>query len=210
MHRALHRIYGFHLYAMGKIRSLYDWVISWGHTKYGVPALCVLAFAESSFFPVPPDVLLICLGISRPKRALWYAFLCTLFSVIGGLFGYLIGFAFYAAIGKPLIALLGYQSEFEVVGRLFQENAFWAMLTAALTPIPYKVFTIAAGFWKIMIPAFVVGSIVGRGARFFAISALLFFFGERVKVFIDRYFNLLTFVALGLLIGGFLIIKYVL
>ncbi len=210
MHNALHKIKGFHLYAMGKLKKLYDWVISWGHTKYGTPALCSLAFAESSFFPVPPDVLLICLGISKPKKAFWYAFLCTLFSVIGGLLGYLIGFAFYAAIGKPLIAFLGYQAEFEVVGKLFQDNAFWAILTAALTPIPYKVFTIAAGFWKITLPAFIIGSIVGRGIRFFAISALLFFFGARVKVFIDKYFNLLSFLALILLVGGFIAIKYLL
>ncbi len=210
MHRVFHRIRGFHLYAMGRLKRLYDWVISWGHTRYGVPALCLLAFAESSFFPIPPDVLLICLGISRPKKSFWYALLCTLFSVFGGLFGYLIGFAFYAAVGKPLISFLGYQAEFEVVGRLFQENAFWALLTAALTPIPYKVFTIAAGFWNIALLPFVIGSILGRGIRFFAVSALLFFFGGRVKVFIDKYFNLLSFVALGLLVGGFLLIKYLL
>lgn len=208
VNNALHKVYGWHLYSLGLLRKLYDWVISWGHTKYGVLALLLLAFAESSFFPVPADVLLICLCISRPARAFWYATLCTAASVVGGLFGYLIGFGFYELIGKLIIDTLGYTAQFEVVGNLFEQNAFLAIITAAFTPIPYKVFTIAAGFWQITLPVFVIASIVGRGLRFVAISALLFFFGARIKVFIDKYFNWLTFVVLGLLIGGFVGIKY--
>lgn len=208
MRNALHKTYGWHLYGMGKLRKVYDWVLSWAHTKYGAWALFILAFAESSFFPVPPDVLLICLCISRPARAFWYAALSTLGSVVGGLLGYAIGFAFYELIGSAIISTLGYAAEFEVVGQLFQENAFLAIVTAAFTPIPYKVFTIAAGVWQISLPVFVLASIAGRAARFVAIAVLLYFFGARVKVFIDKYFNLFTLAALALLVGGFAAIKY--
>jgi len=208
MPHVLDRVFGVHTYAMGKLRKLYDWVISWGHSPYGTWALFLLAFAESSFFPIPPDVLLMCLSLSRPKRAFWYAIVCTLGSVLGGLFGYLIGFGLYESVGSRLISFLGYESEFQVVGQLFENNAFLAIVAAAFTPIPYKVFTIAAGVWSIDLITFIVSSIVGRGARFVLVAGLIYFFGERIKVFIDKYFNLLTFVALGLLVGGFVAIKY--
>ena len=203
-----HKIFGFHTYAFGWLRKLYDWVLSWGHTKYGTPALCALAFAESSFFPIPPDVLLMCLNISRPKRSFWYAILCTIFSVLGGLLGFFIGFALYETMGQPIIAALGYSSQFELVGNLFKENAVWAIFAAGFTPIPYKVFTIAAGVWGIALPVFITASLLGRGIRFFVISALLYFFGERVKVFIDKYFNWVSLAALALMFAGFVAIRY--
>ncbi|MBI4016582.1 MAG: DedA family protein [Candidatus Aenigmarchaeota archaeon] len=209
MHRIVHKVYGLHLYATGGLRKLYDWVVSWGHTKYGTIALFVVAFVESSFFPIPPDVLIICLCVANSSRAFWYATVSTVGSVIGGLFGYFIGYAFYETLGKPIITALHYEVFFEAVGQSFQDNAFLAIFGAGLTPIPYKVFTIAAGFWKINIPVFVVASIFGRASRFFLVAGLLYFFGKRISTFIDKYFNMLSFAVFVLVIVGFVALRYV-
>lgn len=203
----LHRIKGFHLYASGQLRKLYDWVISWGHTPYGTWALITLAFIESSFFPIPPDVLLICLCISNTNKSYWYALLTTISSVVGGWLGYLIGYAFYETIGKLIITALTLQNAFENVGILFQNNAFWAIFAAGLTPIPYKVFTIAAGVWQIDLLTFTTASVFGRAGRFFLVATLLYFFGKKLSTFIDKYFNLLTLAAFALVVLGFATIK---
>ena len=190
------------------LRKLYNWTLSWVHTKYGLLALFLLAFVESSFFPVPPDLLLIALAISRPKRSFKYALLCSIGSVLGGIFGYFIGYGFYDLIGAKIISALNYEHYFDIVGNYYRENAFLAVFTAALTPIPYKVFTIAAGFWKINLFTFILASIIGRSLRFFLVSTLIYLYGARIKNFIEKYFNLLTIIFMILLIGGFLIIKY--
>jgi len=195
-------------HTFGKIKRLYDWTLSWAETKYGTLALFVLAFAESSFFPVPPDVLLIALCVSMHKKAFKFAAICTAGSVIGGLFGYLIGYGFYEYIGAAIISALHYENYFALVGQMYSENAFWAIVAAGLTPIPYKVFTIAAGVWHIDIPTFILASITGRGFRFFLVGLLIFYFGKRIKAFIDKYFNLLVIIAFLLLIGGFFLIQY--
>ncbi len=197
-----------HLYTSEKLRKLYNWVLSWADSRYSTLALFILAFAESSFFPIPPDVLLIALSISKPKKAWFYALVCALGSVLGAFFGYFIGLALYETIGAKIIALFQYQSYFEQVGVMYEKNAFLFILTAAFTPIPYKVFTIAAGVWSINIATMTLASIIGRGSRFFIVSALIFFFGQRIKGFIDKYFNILTLVFLALLVGGFFAIKY--
>ncbi|HLC66134.1 MAG TPA: hypothetical protein VJK52_00660, partial [Candidatus Nanoarchaeia archaeon] len=124
MHLVLEKIVGWHVYTFGKLRQLYNWVLSWGNSKYGILALFLFAFIESSFFPIPPDVLLMALCLSQPSKAFWYAFVTTVGSVLGGLFGYFIGYALYETIGKLIIAALGYQAAFESVGKLFAENAF--------------------------------------------------------------------------------------
>jgi len=190
------------------LRRLYDWVLSWTNTKYAPLALFLLAFAESSFFPIPPDILLIALAISLPKKSFKYALLCSVGSVLGGIFGYYLGYGAYDLIGGKIINSLGYEHYFELVGNYYRENAFLAIFTAAFTPIPYKVFTIAAGFWKINLITFVSASIFGRFLRFFIAAVLIYLFGARIKTFIDKYFNLLTIIFMLLLIGGFLIIKY--
>ena len=208
MHLVLEKIVGWHVYTFGKLRQLYNWVLSWGNSKYGILALFLFAFIESSFFPIPPDVLLMALCLSQPSKAFWYAFVTTVGSVLGGLFGYFIGYALYETIGKLIIAALGYQAAFESVGKLFAENAFLAIFGAAFTPIPYKVFTIAAGVWGIPLPIFVLASLLGRAGRFFAVSALLYFAGPKLKNFIDEYFNIVTFAAFLLLIGGFIAVRW--
>ncbi|MFQ5621535.1 MAG: YqaA family protein [Candidatus Nanoarchaeia archaeon] len=203
------RIKGFHLYAFGLLRKLYDWVLSWAEHKYGTDALFGLSFAEASFFPVPPDPLQIALSVSKPKKSFWYALVSMVASVLGGLLGYAIG-VFLEPLGRSIINYLGPVGAFETVGQLYADNAFWAIFASALSPIPYKVFTISAGIWSVNIVSLVFASILGRGLRFFAVAALLHFFGPKVKDFIDRYFNILTLVFLVLFIGGFYVIKYVL
>ncbi len=209
MHRIVHKVYGMHLYATGMLRKLYDWVVSWGHTKYGTIALFVVAFVESSFFPIPPDVLIICLCVANSNKAFWYATVSTIGSVLGGLFGYFIGYAFYETVAKTIIAAFHYDAFFEAVGQSFQDNAFLAIFGAGLTPIPYKVFTIAAGFWKIDLITFTVASILGRASRFFLVAGLLYFFGKRISTFIDRYFNILSLAVFVLVVAGFVILRYI-
>ncbi len=193
----------------GFIRKLYDWVLHWAETPYGSLALIILAFAESSFFPVPPDVLLIALAISIPKKSFFYAFECSLSSVIGGMLGYLIGIALMDVIGWKIIDFYNARELFTQLFSKFNEYNFWAVLIAAITPIPYKVFTIAAGAANATFWVFMVASIIGRSLRFFAVGALIYIFGERIKNFIDKYFNWLSILFMVLLIGGFLVIKYV-
>lgn len=191
------------------LRKLYDWVLGWAETPYAVPALFVLAFTESSFFPVPPDVLLIALAISVPRNAVYYALICSIGSVMGGLLGYLIGFSFMEAVGNRIIDFYGFSHQWEYVGLLYNEYAGWAVGVAGFTPIPYKVFTIAAGAFKIDLPVFILASAVSRSARFFIVAGLIYFFGPPIRRFIDKYFNLLAIAFVLLLIGGFVLIKYV-
>lgn len=191
------------------IRAIYDWVLSWADHPAGPWALGGLAFAESSFFPVPPDVLLIPMCLSVPRRSFWYAALCTTSSVIGGMLGYLIGYAAYESVGRQLLELQGLMDGFGRIGELYAAYEAWAVALAGFTPIPYKVFTIAAGLFQVDFTVFVVASIVGRGGRFFLVAALLRLFGEPMKEFIDRYFNLLTLLLAVLIVAGFVVLHYV-
>jgi len=190
------------------IRRIYDWVLSWAESPYAVPALFVLAFMESSFFPIPPDVLLIALALSVPTRAFRFAAWCTAGSVLGGLFGYFIGYALWATFEPYLINRVFSQATFDVVTGKFNEYGELAIFIAAFTPIPYKVFTVAAGVAKLNLLGFTGASIVGRGARFFLVALLIRKLGPRAKQWIDQNFNIVTIVGTLLLIGGFLVIKY--
>ncbi|MBM4388246.1 MAG: DedA family protein [Deltaproteobacteria bacterium] len=191
------------------LKRLYEWVLHWADTAYGAPALFLIAFAESSFFPVPPDVLLIALALGKRSRALYYALICTAGSVLGGLFGYFIGFALWEALQiKDLFIPYVFSREvFDIVVSKYQENAFLAVFTAAFTPIPYKVFTIAGGVCQISILELLAGSVTGRAGRFFLVAGLLYLFGAPVKRFIDKYFDLLAIIFTVLLIGGFVVLK---
>lgn len=193
----------------GPIRRLYDWTIAWADRPGGTWALFILAVAESSFFPIPPDVLLIALAIGRPKRAMWFATVCTIGSVIGGIIGYYIGYALFEQIGRPVIEFYGATETFEHVGRLYRDNLVIALGTAGFTPIPYKVFTIAGGAFAVPLLPFIAISFVSRAMRFFLVAGLIYAIGPRVKTFIDRYFNLLTIVFVVLLVLGFYVVKYV-
>jgi len=195
---------------MRLIRRLYDWVLHWAETPYGAPALFLLAFVESSIFPVPPDVLLITLSIALPRRAWFYATLCSVGSVLGGMVGYLLGWGFWSLLDDFFFSYVpGFTPElFARVQELYARHDFWVVFTAGFTPIPYKVITIAAGVFLINFPVFVLASVVGRSARFFLVAWLIRRFGPEIRAFVDRYFNLLSIVFMVLLIGGFLVVKY--
>lgn len=201
-------IQGLHFYSFGLLKKLYLWVLSWAESKYSAYALAVLAFIESSFFPISPDVLQISLSISKPKRSYWYAFIALCFSVLGGILGYFIGLFLFESVGRAIIHSLGYEQHFIRMGELFKGNAFLAIFAAALTPIPYKVFTIAAGVWQVGLFPLIAASILGRGLRFFVVATLTYFLGEKVKVFIEKYFNWLSVGLLVLIVLGYGGVKY--
>lgn len=191
------------------LRRLYDWVLSWSKHPAGSWALLGLAFAEASFFPVPPDVLQIALGIAKPKKSFFYAAVSSVGSVGGAFLGYAIGYFLFESVGRGIVQFYNLQGPFETVGRYYEARAFFWILLAAFTPIPYKVFTLAAGVYHQFVPLAVLAaaSAIGRPARFFLVGGLIYFFGARIERFIDRYFNWLT-LAFGLLLaGGFLAAK---
>ncbi|MEE9212158.1 MAG: YqaA family protein, partial [Phycisphaeraceae bacterium] len=170
-------------------------------------ALCCLSFAESSFFPVPPDVLLMPMAMERRQRAWWYAAVCTASSVVGGMFGYLIGWGLWEIVSDFCFRFLFSQEQFSTVTGLYQKWDFWIVFLAGFTPLPYKVFTIAGGVSHISLPMLVIASIVGRGGRFFLVAGLMWKFGDPVRKFIDRYFNWLCVLFGILLVGGVAALK---
>jgi membrane protein YqaA with SNARE-associated domain len=197
---------------MSPVRWLYGWVLHWADTPYGAPALFAISFAESSFFPIPPDVLQIALSVSRPKQSFYYATVSAVGSVLGGILGWVIGYACWNAVGPFFLEYVpGFTpTNFDHVQRLYQDNAFVSIFSAAFTPIPYKVFTIAAGVFHVSLPVLIAASVLGRSLRFFLVATCIYFFGPRVKALLERYFELATIVLGGLLIGGFLVVKYLL
>ncbi|MCC6713035.1 MAG: DedA family protein [Candidatus Dadabacteria bacterium] len=190
------------------IRRIYDWVLGWSDTKYGVTALSVVSFIESSFFPVPPDPLLMALCMGKPERSFRYAAICSAMSVLGGIFGYLIGWAIWELVDDFFFAYVFSREVFELVGTQYENNAFVAVLTAAVTPIPYKVFTVTAGVFQISLATLIAASVIGRSARFFLEAGLIYFFGAGTKSFIDKYFNLLVTLFFVLLVLGLVGVKY--
>lgn len=194
------------------LRKLYQWVIHWSDTPHARTALLLIAFAESSFFPVPPDVLLIAMGVGAPNRALGFAAICLVGSVVGGMAGYAIGLGLWGVISEWFYVYVpGFSPEvFHKVSILYNDNAFWAVFAAGFSPIPYKVFTLAAGVTQINFPIFVAASILSRGLRFFLIGGALSIFGPSVKQQLEKYFDLFSILFLILLIGGVVIVKLLL
>jgi membrane protein YqaA with SNARE-associated domain len=188
---------------------MYDWVMSWAESRHGTAALFGLSFAESSFFPIPPDILLIALGVARPARAYWYAGVCTIASVLGGVLGYVIGWAFWHAVSDVFFTYIpGFKpAVFEQVQGYYVEWGFVAVMIAGFTPIPYKVFTIASGVFGMNVPAFILASVLSRGARFFIEGGLIARYGARMRDVLERNFNLMTMLFVVLLVGGFLILR---
>lgn len=177
----------------------------WATTPYGHLALFILAFAESSFFPIPPDVLLIALGLIKPSSALWLSAITTIGSVLGGMIGYFIGIKG----GKPILERLVKKEKIILVHNYFERYEAWAIFIAAFTPIPYKVFTIAGGVFYINFKKFVLASICGRGGRFFIVGTLIMFFGEQIKYLISKYFDIFSVVFVVLLILGFYCLRHI-
>ena len=193
-------------------RRLYDWVIHFADTKYGTTALFVLSFAESSFFPVPPDVLLGPLALGAPKKWLRFALACSIASVLGGILGYCIGMFLWQAIGPWVFAHFGVvgltEENFEIFQAKYDKWNFWIVFTCGFTPLPYKVCTITAGVAKINFIAFLIASTVSRTARFFIVAGLMGWKGEKIRPFIEKYFNWVSLAFVALLIGGFVVIKW--
>lgn len=202
---------------MKYLRKLYDWVLHWAETPYGAIALFILAFAESSFFPIPPDALLIALVLGARSKAFRFASTCTIASVIGALAGYSIGhFLWWTSSGEfSSIANFFFnnvpsftQQAFYEIQKMYSHYDFWIVFTAGFTPIPYKIITISSGAFNISLPMFVIASVISRGARFFLVAFLIWKFGPQIKTFIDKYFNWLAIAFTILLIGGFIVIDY--
>lgn len=190
------------------LRRAYDWVLGWADHRYGGLALLLLAFAESSVFPLPPDVLLMALALGKPGAAFRFALICSVGSVAGGLAGYLIGWLLMDGLGRPIIELYNAQAAYAEVEQRFVAHGGWAVAIAGFTPIPYKVFTIAAGATQLSLSSFVLASVVSRSARFFLISGLIYYYGPTIKVFIDKYFNILTIVFTVLVLLGFVLLGW--
>lgn len=195
---------------MNFLKKLYNWVLHWAETPYGPLALFLLALSESSFFPIPPDPLLIALCLGAVKKSWRFAFYTSLASVVGGIIGYFIGYGIWEIVHSFFFKYVPFftESTFNKVLSHYQESGFWYVFLAGFTPIPYKVFTIASGVFKLNFFLFLIASTIGRSLRFFAVAALFRKFGPEIKGFIEKYFNLLAILFFILLFGGFLIIKY--
>jgi len=194
----------------GFLKNVYDRCMAWISGPYGIWALFAIAFVESSFFPIPPDVFLIAMCVAAPTRAFKYAAVCAAGSVAGGAFGYGLGFWFMDSVGQQIIAWYGLNDKYLRVQELYQQYDIWAVGAAGFTPLPYKLFTITAGAFELNFPTFVLVSFLSRSARFFLVATFIWKFGEPVQRYIDKYFNILSILFMILLVGGFLLIKMVL
>jgi membrane protein YqaA with SNARE-associated domain len=191
------------------VRALYDWTIRLAGAPYALWALAVVSFIESSVFPIPPDALLIPMILARPERAWLIAAVCTAASVLGGLAGYLLGAFLLEEVGRPVLAFYGKLDQFAVMAERFNEHGAWAVLFAGVTPFPYKVITIFSGATGLDPWVFMISSVIARGLRFFLVAWLLWRFGEPIRAFIERRLGLLAAIAIALLFGGFLAVRYV-
>ena len=192
----------------GWLKNLYDRSMAWIQTPSGTWFLFLLAMAESSFFPIPPDVFLMAMCIAVPRRAFRYAAICAVGSVLGGAIGYGLGLGFMDTVGVHILQWYGLAAKYEVAQNLYRQYDAWAVGAAAFTPLPYKLFTITAGAFKINFTTFMLVSALARSARFFLVAGLIYKFGAPIRAFIERYFNLLTIIFLVLLISGFAAIKW--
>ena len=197
----------------GLHRRLYNWVLHWAYTAYAVPALIVLSFAESSFFPIPPDVLLLPLCLGEPRKAYRFAFYCSLFSVLGGMAGYALGMFFWeSGLQELCFDYLFTPDSFTRISALYGEWNFWIVFTAGFSPIPYKLFTISAGILHedVHFATFVLASAISRSARFYLEAFLLHRYGPPIRDFIDKRLGLMALLFCVLLVGGFATVKYML
>jgi membrane protein YqaA with SNARE-associated domain len=190
------------------LRRLYDWTLARAAGPGAEKWLMGISFADSSFFPIPPDVMQIPMSIARPENSLRYAALSTVASVAGALLGYAIGALLFQAIGVPLLHFYGYEDRFMTFAASIKQHGFLWMLAFAFLPIPYKVATIAAGSVGLGIPVLLAASLLGRGGRFFLVALVLRRYGAAAQALIDKYFHSLALVAMGLFVGGFVVVKY--
>ncbi len=193
---------------MFMIRRLYDWVIRWADRPGGSWALFILALCESSFFPIPPDVLLIALAVGAPTKSFKFALVCSAGSVVGGILGYVIGWQFMDIVGDKIINFYGLTDKVDYIASIFRQWDAWAVAIAGFTPIPYKLFTISAGMFDFNFYVFVISSVVSRTLRFVLVGAMIYYLGAGIRSFIEKYFNLLATAFTVLLITGFVAVKF--
>ncbi|MDZ4136770.1 MAG: YqaA family protein [Paracoccaceae bacterium] len=190
------------------IRGLYNWTLALAQARHAIWALAVVSFIESSVFPIPPDILMIPMIVAAPHRAFRIAAVATLFSVLGGAFGYLIGAVLFDSVGLPVLEFYGKTGSFEAFQTTYNQWGAWAVLIAGVTPFPYKVITILSGTTGLSFGVFMVASIAARGLRFFIVAALLWKFGTPIRDFIERRLGLVFTVAIAILLGGFAAVRY--
>lgn len=190
------------------LRALYDKTLEWSAHRHAIWILALVSFAESSFFLIPPDVLLIPMVLAARTKWFRIAFVCTVASVAGGLFGYFIGAFLFEELGRPILDMYHAADKFAAAREAYNENGVWIVFTAGFSPIPYKIFTIASGVTGMDIVPFIIASAIGRGARFFLVAILLWKFGEPIRAFIEKRLGLLTLLFCALLVAGVIVLKF--
>ena len=195
-------------YKLPLLHNLYHWTLKWASHPRAVWALFFISFIESSVFLIPPDILLIPMVLARPKRWFGYAALTTVGSVLGGIAGYYIGFALWESVGKAIVAFYHAGPYVDIIKHQYELHAFATIFTAAFTPIPYKVITIAAGLFRISLFTLIIASVIGRGLRFFLVAGAVGYWGDPIRVFIEKYFDLLTIMFVVGVVGGFVVLKF--
>ncbi|MCK0138695.1 YqaA family protein [Aliiroseovarius sp. F47248L] len=190
------------------IRRLYDWTMGLADTRHALWGLAFVAFLESSVFPIPPDILMIPMIIARPSRAFVIATVALVASVLGGAFGYFIGWGLFESVGQPVLEFYGKTGEFDHFADTYNQWGAWAVLIAGITPFPYKVITILSGSTGLNFGVFMVSSVIARGLRFFVVAALLWKFGAPIRDFIERRLGLMFILFVVILLGGFYLVKY--
>ena len=190
------------------MRRMYDWMMGMAGSPRAPWALGIVSFIESSFFPIPPDVMLIPMVLRDRSKAWWYATIATVTSVAGGILGYAIGYFFFEAIGKPILNFYGREHALDSFIQFVHEYGVEAVIIKGMTPIPFKVVTIAAGVAKMDLLAFIGASIIARAMRFYLVAGLLYFFGQPIREFIEHRLTLVTTVFVVVLVGGFVAVKY--
>ncbi|MCB1475221.1 MAG: DedA family protein [Rhodobiaceae bacterium] len=192
------------------LRRLYDWTLALGSHRHAPVALAAVSFAESSVFPIPPDILLIPMVLAERAKAWFFAALCTVASVLGGLLGYYIGAALFDTVARPILDFYGYANAFDDFAARYNDWGAWIVFIAGVTPFPFKVITIASGATGLSLPVFIVASVAARGLRFFIVAALLYFVGPPVRAFIEKRLSLVFTVFVVLFVGGFVAARYML
>lgn len=190
------------------LRRLYDWVMRLAEHPHAMWCLAAISFIESSFFPIPPDVLLIAMVLANRDKAWTIALVCTVSSALGGCFGYGIGFFFYETLGYRIVTFYHLQEQFLAVQDWFRDFGVWAVLVAGVTPIPYKLITISSGVVQMDFVVFTAMSVFARGLRFFLVTALLWWCGPPIRRFIETRLELTLIASTVLLVGGFAVVRY--
>ncbi len=195
-------------YAPGMIKRMYDWMMELAAHGRAKTALFWVAFAESSFFPIPPDVMLVPMVIKRREQAWLFATIALVGSVLGGIAGYAIGYFLLDSIGQPVLRFYGLTTKFQDFAKTFNEYGVWILIIKGMTPIPYKLLTITAGATQMNVPAFIAASVVARAMRFFLVAGLLYWFGEPIREFIEKRLTLITTALVVLIVAGFVAVKF--